>query len=82
MQINQADPETIEDHNLGVPQRDDSKRFKCEYCHAMSDNMPSSNVPEMLPPVNVSIGHIPEAYPPLPSAVQKSSKGMQNIILL
>ena len=32
MQINQADPETIEDHNLGVPQRDDSKRFKHRYC--------------------------------------------------
>ena len=32
MQINLADPEAIEDHNLGVPQRDDSKRFKCGYC--------------------------------------------------
>ena len=32
MQINQADPETIQDHKLGVPQRDDSKRFKCGDC--------------------------------------------------
>ena len=32
MQINQADHETIEDHNQGVFQRDDSKRFKCGYC--------------------------------------------------
>ena len=32
MQINQADPETIVDYNLGVPQRDDRKRFKCGYC--------------------------------------------------
>ena len=33
MQINQADPKTIEDHNLGVSQRVDSKRFKCVYCN-------------------------------------------------
>ena len=32
MQINQADPKTIEDHNLGVSQRDDSNIFKCGYC--------------------------------------------------
>ena len=32
MQINKADPEAIEDHNLGVPQRDDGKKFKCGYC--------------------------------------------------
>ena len=32
MQINQADPETIEDYNLGVSQRDDRKRYKCGHC--------------------------------------------------
>ena len=32
MQINQADPETTFDHDLGVPLRDDSKRFKCGHC--------------------------------------------------
>ena len=32
MQVNQADPEAIEDHNSGVPQRHESKRFKCENC--------------------------------------------------
>ena len=32
MQVNQANPETIEDNNLGVPQRDDRKSFKCGYC--------------------------------------------------
>ena len=33
MQINQADLETIIDHNLDVPQRNDSKRFKYGQCH-------------------------------------------------
>ena len=32
IQINQADPETIEDHNIGVSQRDDGKIFMCGYC--------------------------------------------------
>ena len=32
MQINQDDPETIVDHNLEVPQPDNSKRFRCEHC--------------------------------------------------
>ena len=42
MQIDQADPETIADHDVGVPQRDDRKRFRCGYCNfqtARSDNL-------------------------------------------
>ena len=42
MQINQSDPNTIEDQNLGVSQRDDSRKFKCGYCDfqtARSDNL-------------------------------------------
>ena len=42
MQINQADPETIEVHDLGVLQCDNSKIFKCGCCDfqsAHSDNL-------------------------------------------
>ena len=37
MQINQADPEVIKDHNQGVPQRDESKKIKCGYCDFQTD---------------------------------------------
>ena len=46
MQINQPDPKTIEDQNLGVSQCDDSKRFKYGYCDfetALSDNLLKSH---------------------------------------
>ena len=33
MQINQAYPKTIEDHNQGVPRHNDSNKFKCGYCN-------------------------------------------------
>ena len=32
MQINKTDPETVQDHDLEVLQRDASKKFKCDNC--------------------------------------------------